>query len=193
MKTLLLVLATCLWAVTPALAQEPEGETPRQPDRTAEKDDAAKEEGEKKEAIKADTLKPYRTKGNTWTHKSTSKMETTEVVSFTKYEVLEVTDEEATVKMTTLDREKKELGSTEFKQPLKSKDADDPASNPNATQSEEKLKVEGGEFNCIKTEVKTDGNVTTTWISKTDGLVVKIHSKSETIESTTELTEYKLS
>jgi hypothetical protein len=192
MKNLILAFAVAMLAVAPGLAQEIDKEKPGSSDAAQPAKEDADKAGAEKEKAKFDRLKPYKTKGNTWTHKVTSKVDDSTYTSYTKYEVLEGTESEATVKMTTLDSQNKELGSSEFKESLNAKNDNPDAGAAKPKESEEKIKVAAGEFDCVKQEVKADTYTTTTWYDKNTGLVVKITSKSDTRESTTELTEQKV-
>lgn len=188
MKKLLLVLTMVLWAVGPTLAQD--ADTPPAPD--APKEDGAEKE-EKKEADKAkiDYLKPYRKQGNTWTIRTTSKIADTEIVSYTKYEIIEVSEEEATVKQVSMDEDREEVGSFEFKRVLG--EAMNPVRPENEKKSEETLRVAAGSFECLKFVREADGSTTTEWVNKADGLTVKLEFKTETTNRTVELTEHKVS
>jgi len=193
MKTLLMMLAMAALAAAPAYAQGGTGEEPgkAEPKKEAEPE-KEKPDGEKKaDEAKLDTLKPFRTKGNFWMHKLTSKSGDSTVTTYSKYEVLELTENEASVKVTTFNGQKEETGSYEYKQSLKLPEGGD-VGDADMKKSEEKVRVEAGEFNCIKVENKTDFATTTTWTDKASGLLVKLTSKSEGHESTTELTEHKI-
>lgn len=190
MKTLLLVLTMALWAVGPTLAQG--DDTPPAPKPEAPQEDGEKE-GDKQDADKAkiDYLKPYRKQGNMWTIRTTSKIADTQIVSYTKYEIIEVSDDEATVKQTSLDEDREEVGSFEFKRSLG--EANNPARPENERKSEESVRVPAGSFDCMKFVREADGSTTTEWINKADGLTVKLEFKTETTNRTVELTEHKVS
>ncbi|MBV6517008.1 MAG: hypothetical protein HPKKFMNG_02708 [Planctomycetes bacterium] len=179
MKKILMALALLFAFGVPALAQEK---------ASGEKKEAAKEE----KKTEVDYLKPYRTKGNTWTWKSVSKVSGYESVAYTKYEVTEVTEEKATCKVSTLDKDKKELASTTTEIPLKATKTETPKDGtpaPEVKTSEEKIKVEAGEIDCIKTEMDSNGTKTTSWTCKATGLLVKSQSSASWGESTMELVE----
>jgi hypothetical protein len=177
MKKFAMIAALALMFGAPVFAQAKAEEKP------------AKEEGKKEEA-KADGLKPYRTKGNTWTLKTTAKYGTFEVTSYIKYEVTEVTEEKATVKQIILDKDEKEQSSSSFDVPFKAAETPketpkEPAEAPKVV--EETIKVAAGEYKCTKTETEAGGSKTTTWIAKDTYILVKSTSKSDMGESTTEL------
>ncbi len=195
MKTLLMMTAMAALAAAPAYAQGGMGEEPgkAEPRKEAEQEPGDKKPDDEKKAdeAKLDTLKPFRTKGNFWMHKLTSKSGDSTVTTYSKYEVLEVTENEASVKVTTFNGQKEETGSYEYKQSLKLPEGGE-VGDADMKKSDEKVKVEAGEFNCVKVENKTDFATTTTWTDKASGLLVKLTSKSEGHESTTELTELKI-
>ncbi|MBK9974433.1 MAG: hypothetical protein IPP14_06640 [Planctomycetes bacterium] len=179
MKKFAMIAALALMFGAPVFAQA----------KTEEKPAAPKEEPKKDEA-KADGLKPYRTKGNTWTLKTTAKYGSFEVTSFIKYEVTEVTEEKATVKQSILDKDEKEQSSSTFDVPFKAAETPketpkEPAEAPKVV--EETIKVAAGEYKCTKTEMESGGSKTTTWIAKDTYILVKSTSKSDMGESTTEL------
>jgi hypothetical protein len=185
-----LMMAMATFAVAPAIAQE--AERPRAPE--AERPQPADAEEKEKEKEGIDRLKPYRKQGNTWTERSTSKMGESEVVVYTRFEILEVTDTEATVRRTVLDKDREEVSSSEFKQSLNlPRNGNYPPVPEGATKSEETIRVPAGSFNCVKIEQSMNGGTEIRWFNKADGLLVKSHYKSETMESTVELTEHKVS
>jgi len=177
MKKVLILLALMMFIGMPVLAQ-----------------DTPKEEPKKEATETVDAWALYKKKGRTWTWKIASKYSGYESVMYSKYEVIEVTETKATVKLSTLDKDKKELFSQntdiEFKAASTDGKTDGNAKAPEVT--EEKIKVEAGEFECQKTVVESGGNKTTSWMSKKySGLLVKNESKSEQGESVMELVEFK--
>lgn len=113
--------------------------------------------------------------GRTWTYKMTGDM-------YQKNEVIKVTEEEAIVKSTTLDKDKKPMDMvppTETPYKLKQ---ETPADGGDATAKapewkEDKVTVEAGEFEVISTDGKT-------WMMKKHPMIIV---KSEAME----LVEFK--
>ncbi|MBP9890456.1 MAG: hypothetical protein KBG84_01015 [Planctomycetes bacterium] len=177
MKKVLILLALMMFIGMPVLAQ-----------------DKPKEEPKKEAAETVDAWALYKKKGRTWTWKIASKYSGYESVMYSKYEVLEVTDTKATVKVSSMDKDKKELYSAnqdiEFKTATTEGKTDGTAKAPEMT--DEKIKVEAGEFECQKMTTEAAGTKSTTWMSKKySGLLVKTESKSEQGESVMELVEFK--
>jgi Ca2+-binding EF-hand superfamily protein len=137
----------------------------------------------------------YKKVGRSWTWKSTANYAGTEMVSYIKYEVLEVGDTWVKVKMTTMDKDKKEypgMAPTETKMDFGSGSGSGGAAVDMKTLADETVKVEAGEFECKVTEVEVSGNKTKSWMSKKfDGLVVKTASESSMGKSSMELVEFK--
>lgn len=137
------------------------------------------------ESAANDMLAVYKKKGNKWTTKSTMKIAgmADPMISYAEYEVTEVTDAEATYTMQSLDKEKKPQGDKQtLKMPLKT-DAKDggKACGPKPTITDEKVKVEAGEFDCQKIESEAGGVKSTIWTAKKPGgLSVKM--KTDTME-----------
>ncbi|MBX3474488.1 MAG: hypothetical protein KF754_08905 [Planctomycetes bacterium] len=158
--------------------------------------DKVEEKPAVKEVAKTDAFKIYRTKGNTWTQKNTAKYGTMEIVSYTKYEVTEVTEEKAVVKLSTLNAEEKETYSSTYDVKFNvevPKDAPKEAPKEAPKTVEEKIKVAAGEFDCIKVETESEAGgmkvKTTTWTCKTYHIVVKSETKSDMGSNTLELTK----
>lgn len=186
MKKFAMLLALAMFVGAPVYAQAKVEEKP-----AAEE---PKKEEPKAEA-KADHYKAYRTKGNTWTLKTTAKYGSFETVTFSKHEVTEVTDEKAVVKLITLDKDNKELSSTTYdvKFAVAETPKEAPKEAPAAPKTvEEKIKVEAGEFDCIKYESEAGGGKTTSWTCKTYFIVVKSESKSDFGTTTLELVKAEL-
>jgi hypothetical protein len=91
MKKVLILLALMMFIGMPVLAQ-----------------DKPKEEPKKEAAETVDAWALYKKKGRTWTWKIASKYSGYESVMYSKYEVLEVTDTKATVKVSSMDKDKKD-------------------------------------------------------------------------------------
>ncbi len=176
MKKLLILLALLLAVGAPVMAQDKPKEEP-------------KKEEPKKEEVDAYAL--YRVKGRSWTSKTTSKYSGMDMVSYYKMEITEVTETGCKYKMTTMDKDKKETYSSEMEMKFEKAEATkDGAAAPEMKQSEEKIKVEAGEFECIKYEGESGGYKWASWVSKKyAGLSVKSESKGDAGESVTELVE----
>jgi len=177
MKKALILLALMMFIGMPVMAQDKPKEEPKK---------------EASEAVDAYAL--YKKKGRTWTWKSVSKYSGFEMVAYTKQEVVEVTDTKAKIKTTSMDKDKKETYSSEYEIEFSTTTTDGTkdgtAKAPEMT--EEKIKVEAGEYECQKWTSEAAGNKTTSWTSKKyPGLLVKSESKSDAGESVMELVEFK--
>jgi hypothetical protein len=133
----------------------------------------------------------YKKAGNFSLAKTTSKMKMgdkweDQAPTFMRMEVTKVDGTKSTYKMTMYDKDMKETFSNENTLDLAPKDA--PASNAPAAPKpvEEELTVKAGTFKCMK----NDAAGSTSWSHK--GMGVKTVTKSDMMESTTELQEYKL-
>lgn len=150
-------------------------------------------EGEGNGGDAADAYAIYRTVGNTWTHKTTSEIAGVGTnVSTTAYEVLEVNDDGATVKMTSYDGDGNETFSQDTEIPFATADATDGEDVEAPETTDETITVEAGDFPCTKMVTEAGGSTITTWTSKEHpGLTVKSESTGSS-ESTTELVEYEI-
>ncbi|MBE7491002.1 MAG: hypothetical protein HS108_04505 [Planctomycetes bacterium] len=190
MKKIATALLLALWLGVPVLAQEKKTEEKPATEQPKEEPKAAES--------KADPLKAYRTKGNTWTTKTTIKSSAFEMVTYSRMEVTEVTEEKAVVKNTTLDKDQKEMSSTTFEIKLKAEPAaEQPKAAGDAPKIEEEtIKVEAGEFKCTKVVVESEGfggkTKTTTWTCKSCFLTVKNEVSSNMGSTVTELVKLEL-
>jgi hypothetical protein len=133
----------------------------------------------------ADALALYKKEGRSWTVKNVTKIEgMDDMVSYSKSEVVKVTDAEATVKMTNMDKDKKPMGDpTEYPVKFDTPKGETTGDAPKVEIKEETIKVEAGEFACTVTELSG----TKTWMSKEfPGLMVK----SEHAAGSSELIEF---
>jgi Ca2+-binding EF-hand superfamily protein len=146
--------------------------------------------------LKKELFTLYTKEGRSWTVKSTMKMQgMDDMVSYMKTEVVKVGDDFAEIKMTMLDKDKKEMAGMSptttkisFRVP---KASGTPKEGPKVETKEETIKVEAGEFECIVTTVEANGSKTTSWTSKKfAGLLVKT-TTSGAAEMTMELVEFK--
>lgn len=177
MKKALILMALMLFIGMPVMAQ-----------------DKPKEEPKKEAKTEIDYYAVYKKKGRTWTWKNSAKYSGFEVVSYTKQEVIEVSDTKAKIKFTSMDSNKKELASSEYDIEFSHGTTTDGSGDGTKTpeMTEEKIKVEAGEFECMKWTSEAGGNKSTTWLSKKyPGLVVKSESKSDAGENVMELVEFK--
>jgi galactitol-specific phosphotransferase system IIB component len=178
MKKALILLALMLFIGMPVMAQ-----------------DKPKEEPKKEAASDVDAYALYKKKGRTWTWKISAKYSGYESVSYTKQEITEVTDKKATIKTTSMDKDKKETYSSSYDIEFTTTTTDGTAKDaaPKAPEiTEETIKVEAGEYECQKMTTEANGMKSTSWTSKKyPGLLVKSESKSDAGESTMELTEFK--
>ena len=179
MKKVLILLALMMFVGMPVLAQ-----------------DKPKEEPKKAAAETVDAWALYKKKGRTWTHKSTTKMSgMDDMISYVKWEITEVSETECKYTMTMLDKDKKETFSQKDQvmkfETAKSTDGKTPETKA-PEMTEEKCKVEAGEYDCMKYTMESAGTKTTSWMHKQyTSLVVKSHSKSDAYESVYELVEFK--
>jgi len=201
MKKALILLALMMFIGMPVLAQdkpkeEPKKEAKDEPKEEAKKDSKkeAKKDSKKDAADKVDEWALYKKKGRTWTHKTVGKCMGREDVSYDKYEVLEVTETGAKVKVSTLDKDKKELFSETLDFEFKAVSRDGGKSDGGAAikVTYETIKVEAGVFECQKATGERDRHKGTTWRSKKyPYLIVRNEGKGPDDEYLTELVEFK--
>lgn len=121
--------------------------------------------------------------GRNWTVRQTSRISGTETISYTRTEVVTLTDKEATLKIQKLDKDRKpvEHGVSESKVAL-------PVAPPAKDAAVETVKVAAGEFECT---VSAAGAASKSWFSrKHPGLCVKTTFKDDLSETMTELVEF---
>lgn len=191
MKKFAMAAVLALLVGVPALAQEAAQPAPA---KEEPKKEEPKKEEPKGDAAAVDAYKAYRTKGNTWTHKTTSKIAGTDMVSYTKWEVTEVKEDKAVVKMTMLDKDEKEMmPGTSMDIPFTvAKPVEGAPAAPAPKMTEEKIKVTAGEFTCMKFETDAAGTKSTTWMHKDfSAIVVKMTSKGEYGETEMELVKFE--
>lgn len=176
MKKALILMALMLFIGMPVMAQ-----------------DKPKEEPKKEAKSEVDAYALYKKKGRTWTWKNTAKYSGFEMISYTKQEVIEVSDTKAKIKTTTMDKDKKETYSSDYEIEFAATTTDGSSDGTKAPEmTEEKIKVEAGEFECMKWTSEAGGSKTTVWTSKKNpGLLVKSESKSDAGENVMELVEFK--
>lgn len=137
----------------------------------------------------------YKKKGRTWTMRTESDYSGFKNTSYMKTEIIEVTETYAMVKYTMLDKDKKAfpgMEPTETKLEFKTATGNGgtPAEAPKT--EEETIKVEAGEFECVKTTTEANGAKSIVWTSKkTPGLLVKVVSEAGGGKTTMELIEFK--
>ena len=136
------------------------------------------------EAAKSDAFALYKKKGRTWLTKSTVKMEGMDpMVTYSKSEVVDVTDKSAKVKMWTLDKDQKPMAGMEAGTEMEIK-FETPAATGDTTAKpaepkKETVKVEAGEFECYMSE----NAGTKSWSSvEFPGLPVKMEGATMTME-----------
>lgn len=134
----------------------------------------------------------YTKVGRSWTTKTTANYGGIEMVTYTKTEVLEVGDDFAKIKTTVLDKDKKEMmPGTETKISFRVASGSG-GTAPEVKTEEETIKVEAGEYECVKVTVEAAGTKTTSWTAKKfPGLLVKSSSEGGGGKSSTELVEFK--
>ncbi|MCC6572678.1 MAG: hypothetical protein IT462_02705 [Planctomycetes bacterium] len=165
-SVLALFLGACASSVKENASEKP------LPERTPEKTP------EKPVEPEVDLLKPYRVKGNTWTVRWTSTAGDKTTVAYTKCEVLEVKEHWAEVKQTKLDADKRETVSSVFPEAF-------------VTSVDEKIKVEAGEFDCVRQDGALPDYSGTLWRDKKWGLAVKSINRFGASTMIQELTEIK--
>jgi hypothetical protein len=200
MKKIAMSFVLALLVGIPTLAQEaaqpaPAEEQPKkeEPKKEEPKKEEPKKEEPKKDAAAVDAYKAYRTKGNTWTHKTTTKVAGTDMVSYTQWEVTEVKEDKAVVKVTMLDKDEKEMmPGTSMDIPFTvAKPVEGAPDAPAVKMTEEKIKVAAGEFTCMKVEYEAAGTKSTSWTHKDFSVViVKMTSKNEYAETEMELVKF---
>ncbi|MCC7510528.1 MAG: hypothetical protein IT464_14295 [Planctomycetes bacterium] len=139
---------------------------------------------------KTDPYALYKKVGRSWTTKSVMTIAgmPDPMISYTKMEVISQDDKGAKVKMTTMDKDKKETYSADQDIPFTV--VDTPACTGTAApkMTEETVKVEAGEFECYVVESEAGGVKSKSWSSKKyPGLAVKM----ETDTMKMELVEFK--
>lgn len=134
----------------------------------------------------------YTKVGRSWMTKTTANYGGFETVSYSKIEVLEVGDDYAKIKITSLDKDKKEVfPGMETKVSFRVASGSG-GTAPEVKTEEETVKVEAGEYECLKVTVEAAGTKTTSWTAKKfPGLVVKSVSEGGGGKSSTELVEFK--
>ncbi|MEZ5992500.1 MAG: hypothetical protein R3E76_09115 [Planctomycetota bacterium] len=130
-----------------------------------------------------DFMKFYRTAGNTYTTKSTTKFQAMNIESSITYKVTKYEDGVSTYTMTSKDAN----GRQTFKNEM-SLDVSEPdeSLSPYVDQVEELIETPAGKFPALRTQMEE----TTTWMWH--GIVVRMEMKMEDIEMTQELTELKM-
>ncbi len=142
----------------------------------------------------ADAYALYRTVGNMWKMKSTTKMEGMDpMVSVSATEVIDVNDEGATIKITSYDADGNETSSNEAPVPFATADGETGEAGDAPETTDETITVEAGEFECTKTVTEANGATTTTWMSKEHpGLTVKSETTGGQADTTMELVDYEI-
>jgi hypothetical protein len=203
MKKWMMALVMCSMIGIPAMAQDKEpAKEEKKTEAEGEKKEGEKKEGEEgrkatAEDLKSNYQKPYKTKGNTWTHKSVSKYGETDMVTYMKYEITEVGEKSAKYKLTMMDAEKKEtfsMADQEFEF-YEETPEEKPAEGAEPVEIDAwvvKIKVEAGEFETILWKYGEGKDVSKTYIHKELGLIVKSESSGEGYSNTMELIEMKV-
>lgn len=177
MYKLLCVFALVFGLSVPALAQDKAAEAKTEP-----KTDPKSAEPEKKDP-KTDVLRLYRTVGNTWTFKLKDG-------TFEKHEVSEVTAKRASVKLTSLDKNKKETAFDFYSVAL---DGSHKASDEGTPSKSADADYKAGEITlaCVHAQYYASGGTLHIWKAKDWHIVVKEEwvSKSGT-ETRRELVEF---
>ncbi|MCC6572679.1 MAG: hypothetical protein IT462_02710 [Planctomycetes bacterium] len=184
MQKLLCAMVVALTLIVPAAAEDKGAkEAPATPPKEKvepKKDDPKADK--KDEKAEVDALKIYRTKGNTWTFKLLDG-------TFEKHEVSEVTAKKASIKLTTLDKAKKETAMDFYSVDLKAaKKAD--AATPSKIEAE---KFTAGEvtLECTHAQFFSSGGTLHIWTSTEFSLVIKEQWVSKTTtETRRELVEF---
>jgi hypothetical protein len=146
-----------------------------------------------REAPKADAFALYRKKGRSWTTKNTSKFGDMENVSFTKTEVVDSGEAEATLRITSMDKDMKPLmDPMEQKISFKTEAPKDgqPAEGPKVEDGGE-VEAAGKKWATTKTTTDKDGTKTVVWMAKDmPGLVIRMEMEMAAGKSSSELTEF---
>jgi len=133
----------------------------------------------------------YNKPGRVWISKQISKVGTLENVTYIKTEVVSVTGEEAVVRTQVLNKDKQPLLNQPARESNRKLKEEPNADEPVTRLEPEAIKVGEVEFACEVTEIRRGQQTIKTWTStKFPGLVVKMTSKSATIETALELHEF---
>jgi hypothetical protein len=143
------------------------------------------------DAATEDAMAFYKKVGNFSLTKTPSKMKMgdewkDQPASFTRMEVTKVDGDKITYKLTTYDADMKETYSADQTMDLTPKEAPEGDTTKAPEIKKEEIEVKAGKFNCMKVEASGS----TSWSFK--GMGVKTTMKSDMMDSTTELQEYKL-
>lgn len=131
-----------------------------------------------------DTGKFYRTAGNASTTRNTTEIAGMNIATLTKQNVTKVENGQATVLMTSLDQNGREMGRNEFTRPADEKTT--PLLKYNG-QKEEWVSTPAGSFAAIVTEPAPDQKI---WTHH--GIVVRTEMRNKDFKVITEVTELKL-
>lgn len=169
---------------------------PAQPGQTPAQDDGSKGKQEppaivpEPAAPKTDPDSAWGKAGRSWVVKQTSKLGAMENISFIKTEVLSVKDGQATVRTQVLNRDRQPVANQPARESTRSL-KEEPAEEGATSLGTETLTAAGREFECEVVEVKRGQGTVKSWRSKKyPGLLVKVVSKSGSVESTLLLDEF---
>ncbi len=135
----------------------------------------------------------YKKKGRSWTIRTEGDFSGFKHISYVKTEITEVTETYAMVKYTTMDKDMKPLGAPATETKLEFRAATGNGGTPGDAPKieEETIKVEAGEFECLKVSIDANGTKGTTWTSKKfPGLTVKGTYEGSGAKTTMELIEF---
>ncbi|MCC7508695.1 MAG: EF-hand domain-containing protein [Planctomycetes bacterium] len=136
----------------------------------------------------------YKKKGRNWTMRTESDYSGFKNTTYMKTEIIEVTETYAMVKYTMLDKDKKPMAMPATETKLEFKTASGNGGTPGEAPKteDETIKVEAGEFECVKTTTEANGAKSIVWTAKkTPGLLVKVVSEGGGGKTTMELVEFK--
>lgn len=160
-----------------------------------------KKEEPKDEALSlpwtADEIKAAVKKGQTALLKMEQTVGTKTTTSYTKMEITAVTDEGYTSKTTTLDAEKKEVGTAKEKTEKWSEYmAKMKFTKSDTTVSEESIEVPAGKFDCkvytqIKKQGKTDMTIKFYFPKDKAGIIAKVTGEGQGVKVVQTLEEFK--
>ncbi len=130
---------------------------------------------------KSDPYALYK-KGRSWTLKMVNKTGDNETIMYSKTEVIDNTDKEITIKMTTMDKDKKNMmDPTESKFPKATEAAANaPKVDPPKQEDGGEVEAAGKKWKTWKTVSEAAGVKTTTWSSQDfPGLTIKSEGEGE--------------
>jgi hypothetical protein len=181
--------------VTLASAQEAPGKAePQKPaERPADRDNEVDKEA-KADEKKQDEFVLYRKKGRKWVHRNTITEGDQTRVTYSEYEVVDVAEQKATVRLRTLNQDRDAIGepfeyAVEFRARRDATPTEDEKKEEPKTET---IRVEAGSYECLLEETEFGQTKRKRWIMKKfPQLIVKEETEREGNRTVTELVEFK--